>query len=158
MDAAYEVLAGEEPDADLAVLFAEQGRFLFFRGDIDESLERIDRALEIAEAIPLPETISQALNTKHLALNVRGRTQESLALLIHALKIALENDLPAAALRAYINLSHEMDAAMRIDDAYAYQTAGIALARRVGMRWAEWWLMGHITHTLLHLGDWDGVE
>jgi tetratricopeptide (TPR) repeat protein len=158
MQDAYTVLAEEEPDADFAVLLAELSRFLFFRGETDLAIERVDRALEIAEAIPLPETISQGLNTKHLGFLTRGRTEEALALLKHSLQVALDHDLPAAGLRAYVNLSNLMDELMRLDEAKAYQTDGIALARRVGIRWAEWWLLGHLVHTYAYLGEWDAAE
>jgi hypothetical protein len=47
---------------------------------------------------------------------------------------------------------------MALDDALEYQTAGLAFARRVGIRWAEWWLLGHLTHTYYYLGDWDAAE
>jgi len=158
MEEAYAVLGDEEPDADLAVLLAELARFQFFQGNRERALERVDRALEIAESIPLPETISQALNTKHLVMSSRGRRQEALALLKHALQVALDNDLPAATLRAYINLSNFMNETMQVDDGLAYQRNGIALARRVGFRWAEWWLLGHHSHTYFHMGDWDAAE
>jgi len=158
MEEGYAVLAGDEPDADTAVLLAELGRLLFFSGDLDAALERLDRALEIAEAVPRPETISQALNTKSLVLSARGRSQEALALLKHALQVALDHDLPVPGVRAYINLSHQMNELMRLDDALAYQTSGLAFARRVGIRWAEWWMLGHLTHTYHGLGDWDAAE
>src|SRR5262249_60483953 len=122
--------------------------------EIAASLQTIDRSLEIAEALDLPETISQALNTKSLALTARGRAQEAFALLKHALLVAIEHDLPIAATRAYINLSHHANERMALDDALEYQTSGIALARRVGIRWAEWWLLGHLSHTHERLGEW----
>ena len=72
MESAYRVLADEEPNADLAQLAAQLGRFSYFSGDSAGALERIDRALEIAEALDIPEVLSEALNTKSLILlNVR---------------------------------------------------------------------------------------
>ena len=151
-------LADEDADADVGVFFAELGRLYFFKGELDEAMAAIERSLEIAEAIPLYETISQALNTKGLVLAARGRREESLALLKHALQVALDNDLPVPVTRAYINLSHQMSEHMLLDEALAYQTAGIAFARRAGIRWAEWWLLGHLAHTYERLGDWDQAE
>jgi ATP/maltotriose-dependent transcriptional regulator MalT len=81
-----------------------------------------------------------------------------MALLHHALQVALENDLPAPAARAYINLSHTTHELTRLDEALAIQTDALAHARRVGIRWAEWWMLGHLTHTYVELGDWDAVE
>ena len=64
MEASYEVLADEEPDADLAELAAQLARFSYFAGDTDRALERVERALEIAESLDLPDVLSEALNTK----------------------------------------------------------------------------------------------
>jgi predicted ATPase len=155
LEASLAVLADEEPDADLAVLAAEAARFHFFRGNLNRSLDRVDQALEIAEALWLPETISQALNTKHLILLSRERREEAHAVLKHALEIALEHDAPAAALRAYVNLSNMMSELERSDDGLEYQAAGIALARRVGIRWSEWFLMGHLTQNRYARGEWE---
>jgi tetratricopeptide (TPR) repeat protein len=158
MEEAYAVLAEEEPDADLAVLLAELARVEFFAGRVDASLEHVDRALDIAEAIPLPETISQALNTKHLGITARGRIEEAHALVKHSLAIALDHDLPRAAVRAYINVSNLMHELLRLDDALGYQTDGVAFARRAGIRFAEWWLLAHRVYTHYALGEWDAAE
>ena len=47
MDRSYELLSQEEPDADLAELAAQLGRFLFFAGKHDLAMQRIEAALEI---------------------------------------------------------------------------------------------------------------
>ncbi len=64
MNASFEVLSQDEPDEDLAALASQLGRFLFFAGERDLALERIEVALDLAEALLLPEILSQALNTK----------------------------------------------------------------------------------------------
>ncbi|TML14470.1 MAG: hypothetical protein E6G33_10300, partial [Actinobacteria bacterium] len=156
MDAAFALLSQEEPDADLAALAAQIGRFMFFAGQGDLALERLDRALDIAEGLSLPETVSQALNTKGCVLSARGRKIEGLALIRHALQIALEQDKPSTALRAYYNVA---DLTIQMDQAHeAAQLArdGLALARRVGNRYWEWSLLG-FAYPLFALGDWDEV-
>ena len=80
MERAFEVLSQEEPDEDLASLAAQLGRFLFFAGQSGLALQRIETALEIAEALGVPEIFSQALNTKAIILAGRGRKLEALAL------------------------------------------------------------------------------
>ena len=45
------------------------------------------------------------MNTKGLIASARGRPEESLALIRRSLEVALENDTPSAALRAYTNLA-----------------------------------------------------
>ena len=50
MDRSYQELSQEEPDADLAELAAQLGRFLFFAGRHDVALERIESALVLVRA------------------------------------------------------------------------------------------------------------
>src|SRR4029078_9286208 len=84
-------------------LAAELGRLHFFRGEIDLAARRIDTAIEIAESLWLREVLSQGLNTQALITGFGGRSEQALALYKHALELALEHDLTAAALRAYNN-------------------------------------------------------
>ena len=154
MDRAYEVLSREEPDADLAALAAQIGRFSFFAGKQDVALERIEAALKIAEALALPETISDALNTKALCLVSQGRKDEGLALLRHALDVAIEHDKPSAALRGYYNLADALGQVDRYEDADACLREGLGYARRVGNRRYEIQFLGQC-YPLFALGKWE---
>ena len=147
MDRAYAVLAEEEPDADLAWLAAQLARFLFFAGRHDLAMERNEAALELAEALALPETLSHALNTKAINLVSHGRKSEGTALLQHALEVALEHDKPSAALRAYYNLSDTLGRHDRYEDAYACVREGVTYARRVGNRRYEHQLLAQTTRS-----------
>jgi len=156
MEEAFAVLSEEEPDGDLATVAATLARLLFFSGQTEDAVARVEVALEIAEAQGLPEVLSQALNTKSLTLLARGRQREALALLRYALDVALDNEIPAAALRAYFNLT---DAAIQVDayrEAKDRVTAGLALARRVGHRDSEWQFVGQM-YPQTALGEWDEV-
>ncbi len=139
----------------LATLAAELGRFLFFGGHIEQALERIEAALEIAESLLLPEVLSQALNTKAVLLySAKGRIREGYALLHYALEVALEADLPSAALRAYYNLA-DLDAQSdQYREVPQHMEAGLALARRVGNRFWEWNFLGQL-FGYYALGEWD---
>jgi class 3 adenylate cyclase/tetratricopeptide (TPR) repeat protein len=154
MEASYRVLADEEPDADLAQLAAQLGRFSFFFGDTERAMERIERALEIAEALDIPEVLSEALNTKSLILNTFGRANESLGILRHALAIALEHDKPSAALRAFNNLVDLSDYLDRYAEADRFAGEGLSLARRIGSRYWESSFLGHC-YPKFALGRWD---
>jgi class 3 adenylate cyclase/tetratricopeptide (TPR) repeat protein len=156
MDRAFEVLAEEEPDGDLAALAAQIGRFRFFNGQLDSSFERLERALELAETLQVPEVLSSALNTKGLVLVSRGRPTEGHGLIRNALEVALENDKPSAALRAYYNLADVSVMVDRTSDATALAAEGLALARRVGNRYWEWSFLG-MGYASYLLGDWDDV-
>ena len=138
MDAALGLLAAEEPDADVAALAAQVGRFQFFAGEPVIALERIETALDLAESLGLPEVLSQAVNTKAMILSNRGRIGEAGALVRYALEVALEHDIPSAALRAYNNVADLEARTDRYEQAAAGYRDGLALARRVGSRAQEW--------------------
>jgi class 3 adenylate cyclase/tetratricopeptide (TPR) repeat protein len=154
MGAAFQVLAAEEPDEDLATLAAELGRMHLLKGEFDVATERIEVALDIAESLWLPEVLSQALNTKGAVAQVQGRSEEALALVTHALKVALENDLASAALRAYVNLSDALSRRDRYEEMLEQDRRGLALARKVGNRVWEWRLMGEEISALVLTGRW----
>jgi class 3 adenylate cyclase/tetratricopeptide (TPR) repeat protein len=156
MDRSFLALQEDEPDADLASLAAQLGRFKYFAGDLAGAHERIEVALDIAEAESLPETLSQALNTKALTLLGRGRVQEPLVLLRHALEVAIEHDKPSAALRAYYNLGDTLASMDQYEQAAANLTEGLALARRVGNRYWEYAILG-FGYAFFALGQWDEV-
>jgi class 3 adenylate cyclase/tetratricopeptide (TPR) repeat protein len=154
MDAALQLLVREEPDADVAALMAQVARFRVFAGDLDLAAKRVESALEIAEELNLPEVLSYAINTKGVILANRGRDTEARALTRLALDVALEHDLPTAAVRGYNNVA-DLDArADRYESAAAIFRDGLMLARRVGNRQAEWQFLGQI-YPLYALGRWD---
>jgi class 3 adenylate cyclase/tetratricopeptide (TPR) repeat protein len=156
MNHSFEALSQEEPDESLASLAAQLGRFMFFAGQIDVALQRTETALEFAEALSLPEVLSQALNTKALVLYSRGRRHEGLALLRYALEIALQNDKPSSALRAYNNLADLVQHMDRYEEGEQILSEALALARRVGNRYWERILVGQI-YSRYSLGRWDEV-
>jgi class 3 adenylate cyclase/predicted ATPase len=156
MDRSFIALQADQPDADLASLAAQLGRFMFFSGDHDIALERTEVALAIAEAESLPETLSQALNTKALILIARARTQEALVLMRHALAVGLEHDKPSAALRAYYNLADLLATLDQYEQAAECLRDGLALARRAGNRYWGDALLG-FGYALFALGEWNEV-
>ncbi len=154
MEHAFQVLSPEERDEDLAWLAAQLGRFLFFAGDVDAAVTPIEVALDIAEELGLWETLSQALNTKSLLLGARGRDEEAGALLRHALAVALANDKPSAALRAYNNLVDDATHRDSYEEALARVNDGLTLTRRVGNRYWEMAFLGYC-YPLYCMGRWD---
>ena len=152
MERAYATLGDDEQDADAAALAAEFGRLHFFAGNAERARELIEQALAVAESLRLPEVISQALNTKALILR---RPEESLALLRHALAVAFEHDLVAAAGRAYFNLSFVLALRDRFDEARRVLEDALALARRRGDRGQELMVLAQLSEVLAVLGEWD---
>ena len=153
MDEAFDVLSEDAPDADLAQLAAQIGRFAFFFGDSEVGAKRIEAALIMAEQLHLPEVYSQALNTKALILSSQGRIRESRALLREALAVAVEHDKPSAALRAHNNLADFLCQDDRFADAQRHIDEGLELARRVGNRYWEQIFLGFI-YPSFALGRW----
>ena len=153
MERSFQVLSGEEPDADLAALAAQLARLHFFTGESARTAELIELALETAEALDLPELVSQALNTK--AMLLARRPHESQALIREALEVALEHDLPAAALRGYFNVSYLAATRGSFPDALDPVERGLVLARRRGDRAWEWRMLLAVAETLYQLGRWD---
>jgi class 3 adenylate cyclase/tetratricopeptide (TPR) repeat protein len=155
MERSLDVLL-EDPDENVASLAAQVGRFRFFAGDLGVAAQRIETALALAEALALPEVLSQALNTKGIILKARGRRSEGSVLLRHALAIALEHDKPSAALRAYFNVADLALGTDRYEDAAEAVRQGLAYARKVGNRYWEWSFLGN-TYPFYALGAWDDV-
>jgi tetratricopeptide (TPR) repeat protein len=79
---------------------------------------------------------------------------EGVALLRHALDVALEHDKPSAALRGYFNLSDTLSHLDRYEDADVCVREGISYARRVGNRRYELQFLAQ-TYPLFALGKWD---
>jgi tetratricopeptide (TPR) repeat protein len=157
MERSFEVLSQDEPDADLAWLTAQLGRFHYFIGQPDEAAERLEQALDMAEGLWLPEVMSQALNSKGalVLLGSRGRPEEGFALLRHALYLALEHDLPSAALRGYYNLSNLLYYHDRYDESRPIIDEGLVLARKLGYRSWEWIFSAERIFVLFMTGSWD---
>jgi len=134
---------------------AQLARFHYFSGNLELARERVDFALRIAEDRVLPEVLSQALNTKNLVLLSESRYEEGLALLKHALDVAVEGDLTAAAGRALHNLGDAMMSANRYGEALEYDARSLEQARRLGSRMDEWMSLVHLVGSHTALGEWD---
>ncbi|MDP9224119.1 MAG: AAA family ATPase [Actinomycetota bacterium] len=157
MRASFEVLRHDEPDADLATLAHQLARLEFFMGDLQGAADHCGVALEAAERLWLPNILSHALNTKALILIRRGHREEGLALLKHALEIALENDVLDAAQRVYYNLGSILANRDRVDEGLSYLREGLALIRRSG-RTSESSaaaMSANMLYPLFRQGEWD---
>ena len=155
LEPALESLGTEELDADQAELAGQLGRFLVLSGEYDRAAPQLERALGLAEALQLPETLSQALNSKATLVYRHGRRYEAELLLVGALELALAHDLHGAALRAYNNLTVDLWALDRWQEANEMTERALELARRVGDRRWEANFLGGTIYGLSMLGDWD---
>jgi class 3 adenylate cyclase/tetratricopeptide (TPR) repeat protein len=155
LEAALSELESEDPDEDVAEVASQLGRFLVLNRQLDLAAPHLERALELAEALGLPEVFVQALTSKSLLFTGRNRLEEGRILLEGALDRALEHDLHIASLRARNNLGVVLEASDRYTDAVATMDGGLELARRVGNRIWEANARGGVISSLVLLGRWD---
>ena len=71
MEQAFGVLSTDERDGDLAALAHELARLYLFTGNARLHYERVELALDIAEALELPAIVAEALNTKSVLYQER---------------------------------------------------------------------------------------
>jgi class 3 adenylate cyclase/tetratricopeptide (TPR) repeat protein len=148
-------LHGEEPDADVAEASAQLGRFLILGDALDEAVPHLELALELAEALALPEVLAQALTSKSTIYTRANRLEESRILLEGALATALTNDLPSAAIRASNNLAVVFESSDQFAAAVETTAQGILISRRIGDRvWEANFLNGTLSAVSI-LGRWD---
>jgi class 3 adenylate cyclase/tetratricopeptide (TPR) repeat protein len=154
MQEAFEVL-WEDPDEAFGLVAVHLTRMLHFSGRTEEAFERNERALEVGERLQLPEVLAEALNNKGIMLWTRGRREEGLLLVRHALEVALDNEVYWAALRAYNNISALAFEADRLEDAIRMSQEGRELSRKLGFRAFDLnFLVGNVS-ALVTIGRWD---
>ena len=90
---------------------------------MQDAAPRLETALELAEALRLPEVFAQALTSKSILYTYRNRLEEAGILLEGALARALEHDLHAAAVRAFNNLAVTLESLDRYAEA-SFRSSG----------------------------------
>jgi predicted ATPase/class 3 adenylate cyclase len=154
MERAFAVIGDDDPDADLAFLLVQLAGAHFFAGDTQRAAERVERGLDIAESLHLPEMLTRGWNTKALILSPR-RPEEGRGLFQLALETALANDLFQQASLVCGNLSDLGFRRDRYADSLAYLEQSLTLARKVGNRLQEWFALSEMTYALTMIGRWD---
>jgi predicted ATPase/class 3 adenylate cyclase len=151
---AWAELENEEPDADIAALAAQLGRLYLLNGNLEAGSVHLATALELAEALWLPEVLAESLNSTGVVAVFSSRLEQGRALITRALELALEYELPAAALRAFNNLGDILNGRDSYEEAAAQLEQGLAYARRVGDRGQERRLLGELSWSLALSGRW----
>jgi len=155
MEEAFQAVSADEPDPDVADLAARLARGLALAGERERAAEPNELALEVAQALRLPETLVRALGTKAYLSRAAGRPEEELALSRHALRYALENDLAEQAASGYANLSDSCFGGDRYGEALEALGEAVTLARRSGERAAELFALSETSYALTMTGRWD---
>jgi class 3 adenylate cyclase/tetratricopeptide (TPR) repeat protein len=155
MEAAFEVIGEDQPDADLAFLTSRLGNALLFVGQLDRASMLIERALDMGEALALPEILVYGWGAKGVLAATRRRRHESRMLLTAAAELALEHGFMERAGVALGNLSDQAFAVDRYEEALGYLGRSLELARKTGDRPNEWFSHSESTYPLFQLGRWD---
>jgi tetratricopeptide (TPR) repeat protein len=157
VDRAYAAVDDGSEDAAIATLAASKSGIAFMRHDLDAALEHGETALRIADGRRLGSVLVTALITKANVLSERGRPAESTALLTHAVKLAVEQDLGEETGRAFYNLAENAMAQGRFAEAEEMLTRALERARRRGDRPDERRQLAQRLIALTALGRWDEV-
>jgi hypothetical protein len=151
------VLGTERRDPDVGALNAILGTTLAFVGDFERAAPVLETALVIAEALELPEILSDALIYRAQLYSLTGRPAQARLLYAGAIEIAERHQLNES-LRSALNSSGDL--AMRFDlpEAAARLQSALEVARRRGGRYAESASSGNLMAVHLFTGRWDEVH
>ncbi|HEY6469230.1 MAG TPA: adenylate/guanylate cyclase domain-containing protein [Candidatus Dormibacteraeota bacterium] len=153
---AFVVLSAGEDDEDLATVALDLGfRLVNNKGTHDEGERYLRIALDTSEALGLRALVSQALNYRGLLASQRDHPEEALALMTHALTIALETNATASVVSAYNNLADILSRRDRYREALALQRSCLAIRTKLADRPMERFAMAELAHVLVQLGEWD---
>jgi tetratricopeptide (TPR) repeat protein len=155
---ALDVLADDEPDAEIAELIATLARLNYFLGESDLASQRVERSLEIAEALPAYGVLADSLNTKHLILLTQGRYEEATALLERSIALGREHDLGMPLMRAINNHSVLLGLRGQFAEMGSVTREGYEIAKRLGLREQEQQMLASHGWTSWALGDWEVTD
>jgi tetratricopeptide (TPR) repeat protein len=154
MERAYETIAGDEPDADLALLLVRLGQAQAFAGDFARAAEWTERGLDIAESLRDPEALYRGWSVRAFIISGR-RPEEARALYQLSLDTALKHGLQRGASTAYGNISDLGFRQDRYADSLIHLEEMLEFARRIGLRVNEWFALSEMSYALTMLGRWD---
>ncbi|MBX0330659.1 AAA family ATPase [Oscillochloris sp. ZM17-4] len=161
--AALDTLEGAAPCRELAMAYSTLSHLAMLR--ISEGPARAaeciawgEQALSIAHQLDDRAAICHALNNIGVAEVDSGQVEAGLAHLEHSMAIALDADLPADAVRAYINLGGRLLQVGQHEDSLALQREGWAYAARHGYIRGSGKLAGALLGGLYMSGRWAEAE
>jgi ATP/maltotriose-dependent transcriptional regulator MalT len=156
---AVELMPAEPPSPERANVLASLAQVLMLRGDLAESLELAEQAIEIARAAGDRITEAHALNTKGVDIASLGDRQTGIAHLREALGIEEGLVTTDNLQRTYTNLSDVLDQDGSVEEGLALALEGVRLAREQGMTrgWAAF-LLAEAASRARRLGRLDDAE
>ena len=129
---------------------------MFFGGRARLGVQRIETALDMAEARSLPEVLSQALTTKAIMLDrARAHRRRAGAAALRARRRPRARQAVGRAARV-VQPRRLLSQSDRYEEAATTVRDGLVARRRVGNRHWEWSFLGQV-YPLFALGEWDEV-
>ncbi len=154
---ALALLGDDAIDADVAALNGELGAALTFHGEYDAAAPALERALQVAEALGLPEVICNALGRKSLLSAWHGRAVEARVLFNGGIALAEENGLTDE-LQSLCNNAGDLCMHTDMPGAAEYLEKALTITRRLGNRATESLTAGNLMLLDLFEGRWEQVE
>ncbi|HET7044943.1 MAG TPA: adenylate/guanylate cyclase domain-containing protein [Gaiellaceae bacterium] len=154
LEAAFAAVADDEPDDEIIDVASRLGQSYAFSSHYELAREPTELALRLSQALRLPEPLIRGLHTKAMLARASGRPEEHLALLRHALRLALEHDLTENVVVSYANLSDACFFGDRYSEALDALADALVLARRVGSRNRELFILAETSYALAMSGRW----
>jgi len=146
--------AGETTRAH-AVVLASLASGLMRDSDMEAGAAVARRAVAAARAAGAQDIEAGVAITLGSASSYLGSAEAGLGPLRSGLRLALDLDIPATALRGYVNLSDVLELLGRHQEAAQAASEGLDLAVRAGLArtWGSF-LIGNRAESLLRLGQW----
>jgi DNA-binding CsgD family transcriptional regulator/tetratricopeptide (TPR) repeat protein len=156
---AVELMPAEPPSPERANVLASLAQVLMLRGDLAESLELAEQAIEIARAAGDRITEAHALNTKGVDIASLGDRATGIAHLREALEIEEGLGTTDNLQRTYTNLSDLLDQDGSVQEGLDFALEGVRLAREQGMTrgWAAF-LLAEAANRARRLGRVEDAE
>ena len=151
---ALSVLEGQEAPAELAMAFSNLGQLAMLRDDAPAALAWGERAIALATKLGRPDILSHALNNTGAARRWVDR-DAARAGLAESLAIALANDLPEHAARAYTNAAYAAIGWRDDAAAEALLDAGRAYCETRDLETWRDYMQGCRAELLLRHGRWE---
>ncbi|MFJ8333107.1 AAA family ATPase [Streptomyces sp. NPDC094437] len=155
---AQDLVRGLPPSEVHADVLARAAHWSTLRTPGPDALSAAERAVEYARMVGAREIELNARLTLGGLMVDAGSVEPGLAEMHEVKELALAEDVPDVAGRAYVNLPSMLEAVGRTREAVPLLEDGIAYARRHGLLDNEAWIWANRSDSLHTLGRWDEAD
>jgi ATP/maltotriose-dependent transcriptional regulator MalT len=155
LELALALLPADQTTRAHAVVLASLASGLMRDSEMEAGAAMARRAVAAARAAGAQDIEAGVAITLGSARSYLGSAEAGLGTLRSGLQLALDLDIPATALRGYVNLSDVLELLGRHQEAAQAASEGLDLAVRAGLArtWGSF-LIGNRAESLLRLGQW----